>query len=78
MMFCLSEVFYVYVGMILLKYFLVVVFEGGYSVGFEKGLFVFMVGYLSGECFEVLVCLLFEILSIMEWVKEILGEWWEF
>lgn len=50
-----------------------VVLEGGYSVGLEKGLPVFMAGYLSGERFEVSVRPSFETLSIMERVKEILG-----
>ncbi|BAD84323.1 probable acetylpolyamine aminohydrolase, histon deacetylase family [Thermococcus kodakarensis KOD1] len=74
----LSEAFYAYAGTTLSKYPLVVVLEGGYSVGLEKGLPVFMAGYLSGERFEVSVRPSFETLSIMERVKEILGEWWEF
>ncbi|MBP1911056.1 histone deacetylase family protein [Thermococcus stetteri] len=74
----LSEIFYAYAGTTLSEYPLVVVFEGGYNVGLEKGLPAFLVGHLSGDRFEVSVYPSFETLSIVDRVREVLEEWWEF
>jgi acetoin utilization deacetylase AcuC-like enzyme len=74
----LSEVFFAYAGSTLSRYPLAVVFEGGYSIGLERGLPAFIKGYLSGEVLEVPVTPGYKTLRTVSAVKEIQEQWWEF
>ena len=74
----LSELFFAYAGSTLSRYPLAVIFEGGYSVGLDKGLPAFIRGYLGGEIREVPVSPSYEALRTVARVKEIQSEWWEF
>ena len=74
----LSELFFAYAGSTLSRYPLAVIFEGGYSVGLDKGLPAFIRGYLSGEIREVPVSPSYEALRTVARVKEVQSEWWEF
>ncbi len=74
----LSELFFAYAGSTLSRYPLAVIFEGGYSVGLDKGLPAFSRGYLSGEIREVPVSPSYEALRTVARVKEVQSEWWEF
>ncbi len=74
----LSELFFAYAGSTLSRYPLAVIFEGGYSVGLDKGLPAFIRGYLSGEIREVPVSPSYETLRTVARVKEIQSEWWQF
>ncbi|WP_456420959.1 histone deacetylase family protein [Thermococcus sp.] len=74
----LSELFFAYIGSTLSRYPLAVIFEGGYSVGLDKGLPAFIGGYLSGEIREVPVTPSYETLRTVARVKEIQSEWWGF
>ena len=73
----LTEVFFAYAGSTLSRYPLAVVFEGGYSVGLEKGLPAFINGYLSGEVREVSITPSYEALTTVSTLKEIQSRWWE-
>ncbi|WP_297488780.1 histone deacetylase family protein [Thermococcus sp.] len=73
----LSEVFFAYAGSTLSRYPLAVIFEGGYSVGLDKGLPAFIKGYLSGEIREVPITPSYEALRTVSAVKEVQGQWWE-
>ncbi|WP_456365929.1 histone deacetylase family protein [Thermococcus sp.] len=73
----LSEVFFAYAGSTLSRYPLAVIFEGGYSVGLDKGLPAFIRGYLSGEIREVPVTPSYEALRTVSAVKEVQSQWWE-
>ncbi|WP_457742943.1 histone deacetylase family protein [Thermococcus sp.] len=74
----LSELFFAYAGSTLSRYPLAVIFEGGYSIGLDRGLPAFIKGYLSGEIREVPVRPSYETLRTVARVKEIQSEWWEF
>ncbi|AFL95611.1 putative histone deacetylase [Thermococcus cleftensis] len=73
----LSELFFAYAGSTLSRYPLAVIFEGGYSVGLEKGLPAFIKGYLSGEIREVPVSPSYEALRTVTRVREVIGQWWD-
>ncbi|ASJ01287.1 histone deacetylase family protein [Thermococcus gorgonarius] len=72
----LSEVFFAYAGSTLSRYPLAVIFEGGYSIGLDKGLPVFIRGYLSGEIREVPVTPSYGALTTVSAVKEVQRQWW--
>jgi acetoin utilization deacetylase AcuC-like enzyme len=72
----LSELFFEYAGATLSGYPLVVIFEGGYSVGLEKGLPAFIRGYLSGNVQEFQINPSYETLRTIERVREVQSEWW--
>ncbi len=73
----LSEAFFAHAGATLSRYSLAVIFEGGYSVGLDKGLAAFIKGYLSGKAPSVEVSLPHEAVRVVARVKKIQGEWWE-
>ncbi|WP_297499329.1 histone deacetylase family protein [Thermococcus sp.] len=73
----LSEVFFAYAGSTLSRYPLVVIFEGGYSVGLDRGLPAFIKGYLSGEIREIPVTPSYEALTTVSAIKGIQTQWWE-
>ncbi|ASJ07837.1 hypothetical protein A3L11_00790 [Thermococcus siculi] len=73
----LSELFFEHAGATLSDYPLAVIFEGGYSMGLERGLPAFAKGYLSGKAGELTVRPSYEALKVVERVREIHGEWWE-
>ena len=72
----LSEVFFAYAGSTLSRYPLAVIFEGGYSVGLDRGLPAFIKGYLSGEIRDVPVAPSYGALTTVSAVKEVQGQWW--
>ncbi len=72
----LTEVFFREVGVSLSDYPLVVVFEGGYSVGIERGLPAFIEGYLSGESEKRPLKPSYETLSTVQRVIEMQRAWW--
>ena len=73
----LTEEFFKHVGSSLSEYPLAVVFEGGYSVGLERGLPAFIEGYFSGEGQKKPVKPSYETLATVQRVVEIQKEWWE-
>ena len=73
----LSEAFFVHAGATLSEYSLAVIFEGGYSVGLDKGLPAFIEGYLFGKAPSVEVRPSHETVRVVARVKRIHREWWE-
>ena len=72
----LTEVFFAHAGATLSGYPLAVIFEGGYSIGLERGLPAFIEGYLSGEAPPMKALPSPETIRIVELVKRIQREWW--
>ena len=72
----LSETFFAHAGATLSSYSLAVIFEGGYSVGLDKGLPAFIRGYLFRNSPSVEVSPSHETVRVVERVKRIQGEWW--
>lgn len=73
----LSDAFFAHAGATLSRYSLAVIFEGGYSIGLDRGLPAFIEGYLSGKEPSVEVSPSREAVLVVERVKRIQGEWWE-
>jgi acetoin utilization deacetylase AcuC-like enzyme len=72
----LTELFYAHAGSTLSDYPLVVVFEGGYGPGIERGLPAFLNGYLKRSEVEVPLRPSHGALEVVKTLKDILGEWW--
>ena len=73
----LSEAFFTHAGATLSGYPLAVIFEGGYSIGLDKGLPAFIKGYLSRKAPSVEVSPSREAVLVVARVKRIHREWWE-
>jgi len=72
----LTEGFFRHAGASLSRYSLAVVFEGGYSVGLERGLPAFIRGYLEGKTEDEAIRPSYETLHTVQRVIEIQREWW--